>query len=118
VLDRTRENRSQFVFTRAKGRDMIFWQSARTSKQARPNVRVPKARASGRSLEIFVDSNERYAWKFNELLQLPSANSVPAAEPTTKEVRAWARSNGLEVPDRGRLRPEVWAAFHQARSAN
>jgi hypothetical protein len=38
VLDRTREHRSQFVFTRA--------------------------RAAGQVLEILVDSHERYAWKF------------------------------------------------------
>ena len=41
VLDRSREARSMFVFTKARGRDMIFWQSARTAKQARPNVTVP-----------------------------------------------------------------------------
>ncbi len=29
VLDRGREFRSQFVFTNARGREMIFWQSAR-----------------------------------------------------------------------------------------
>src|SRR5262245_28670284 len=28
VLDRSRENRSQFVFTKARGRAVIFWQSA------------------------------------------------------------------------------------------
>lgn len=66
VLDRGRENRSQFVFTKARGRDMIFWQSARTAKQARPNVSVPRARASGRILDIVVDSHERYAWKFQD----------------------------------------------------
>lgn len=66
VLDRGRENRSQFVFTRARGREMIFWQSARTAKQARPNVGVPNARASGRVLDIVVDSHERYAWAFSE----------------------------------------------------
>lgn len=64
VLDRGRENRSQIVFTKARGRDMIFWQSARTSRQARPNVTVPKQRASGHVLEIVVDSHERYAWNF------------------------------------------------------
>ena len=64
VLDRARENRSQFVFTKGRGRDMVFWQSARTSKQARPSVRTPTARASGQVLEITVDSRERYAWKF------------------------------------------------------
>ncbi|MGI8755683.1 MAG: ERCC4 domain-containing protein [Acidimicrobiales bacterium] len=65
VLDRGRENRSQFVFTRARGRDMIFWQSARTARQARPNVNVPKRRASGHVLEILVDSHERYPWRFS-----------------------------------------------------
>jgi hypothetical protein len=38
-----------------------------------------------------------------------------APEATTAEVRAWARAAGLDVPDRGRLRPEVWAAFREAR---
>ncbi len=64
VLDRARENRSQFVFTKARGRDMIFWQSARTARQARPNVALPSRRASGRVLQIVVDSHERYPWKF------------------------------------------------------
>ena len=36
VPDRGREFRSQFVFRMARGREMIFWQSARTTKQARP----------------------------------------------------------------------------------
>ena len=66
VLDRGRENRSQFVFTTARGREMVFWQSARTSKQARPGVRVPTARASGHELHVVVDTRERYAWKFSE----------------------------------------------------
>lgn len=66
VLDRARERRSQFVFTRARGREMIFWQSARTTKQARPSVSLPTARAAGQVLEILVDSHERYAWKFTD----------------------------------------------------
>jgi len=65
VLDRGRENRSQFVFTRARGREMIFWQSARTARQARPNVTVPTRRASGQILEVLVDSHERYPWTFS-----------------------------------------------------
>lgn len=48
VLDRSRENRSQFVLTRIRGgREAIFWQSARTAKLARPNVSLPSARAHG-----------------------------------------------------------------------
>lgn len=67
VLDRGRENRSQFVLTRIRGgREAIFWQTARTARQARPAVALPSARASGLAdLEIHVDSHERYAWTFD-----------------------------------------------------
>ncbi len=65
VLDRGRENRSQLVFTKARGRDAVFWQSPRTRKQARPNVRTPTARAAGiPDLEIVADSHEQYPYKF------------------------------------------------------
>jgi hypothetical protein len=245
VADRARENRSQIVFTTARGREAVFWQSPRTRKQARPNVRTPTARASGMvDLQIVVDSHERYPWRFTtqqartisrplpcgdyavlaegrlvaaverkslpdlvsslangrlryalgELAALPRAAVVvedrysrvftveyvrpalvadglaelqvrwptipivfcetrPLAEewtyrylaaahqwartetaltdrmpelttelaqaaaappPSTAEVRAWARRAGLAVPDRGRLRPEIWAAWHTA----
>lgn len=243
VLDRGRENRSQFVFTRARGREVIFWQSARTARQARPAVALPTARAAGLVLDVLVDSHERYPWRFERqqattrrqalpagdyavvaadgriaaaverkslpdlvstlttgklrylladlaalpraavvvedrwsavfkldrvrpavvadglaeaqvrfptvpivfcetrpLAQewayrflgaavahtdeaahgaqrtaaLPFAGHVPDPEPTTAEVRAWARANGLTVPDRGRLRPEVWTAYRAA----
>ncbi|GLZ48767.1 hypothetical protein Acsp06_49520 [Actinomycetospora sp. NBRC 106375] len=244
VLDRTRENRSQIVYTRGRGRDMVFWQSPRTRKQARPQVRTPTARASGTDdLEIVVDAHERYPYRFSsqqtrvvrrtlpagdygvvldgtlvasverkslsdlvssvangrlrfalgELAALPRAAvvvedrwsqvfaqrhvrpaqvadslaelqvrwpTVPivfaetrplaeewtyrylaaalawardehaigarlpgadpelpagtAPEPSTAEVRAWARDQGIDVPDRGRLRPEVWARYREA----
>lgn len=65
VLDRGRENRSQLVFTKARGRDAVFWQSPRTRKQARPNVRTPTARAAGLAdLEIVADSHEQYPYRF------------------------------------------------------
>lgn len=66
VLDRGRENRSQLVFARVRGgRPAIFWQTARTAKQARPAVDLPTARAFGQAgLEIVVDSHERYAYGF------------------------------------------------------
>lgn len=65
ILDRGRENRSQIVFTTARGRDAVFWQSPRTRKQARPGVRTPTARAAGiAELEIVVDSHEQYAYRF------------------------------------------------------
>jgi hypothetical protein len=66
VLDRGRENRSQIVITKARGRDAVFWQSPRTRRQARPNVTTPAARAAGiTELQITVDSHERYPYRFS-----------------------------------------------------
>lgn len=65
VAARARENRSQLVFTSARGREAVFWQSPRTRKQARPAVTLPTARAAGTAdLEIIVDAHERYAYRF------------------------------------------------------
>jgi hypothetical protein len=245
VADRGREQRSQIVYTRGRGREMVFWQSPRTRKQARPDVRLPTARAGGiPELEIVVDAHERYPYQFGgqavttvrrglacgdyavtfdggvvaaverkslpdlvssltsgrlrfalgELAALPRAAVVveerysqiftlermrPALvadglaelqvrwptvpivfcdsrklaeewtyrylaaahgwaegeraavtrigaghlglqpsrtppEPSTGEIRAWARAQGLEVSDRGRLRPEIRRAWHDA----
>jgi hypothetical protein len=243
VLDRSRENRSQLVWTRARGRQVVFWQSPRTRTKSRPDVRTPTARAAGvAELEVVVDSHERYPYRFAsqqvsvvrralpcgdyattldgrlvasverkslpdlvssltsgrlamavaELAALPRAAVVveeryshvfrqehvrpalvadglaelqvrwpnvpvvfcdtralaeewtyrwlaaahqwalaeaPAAaavgaddaldapqapEPSTAEVRAWARAAGIAVSDRGRLRPEVWTAWRAA----
>lgn len=249
VADRAREHRSQIVFTNARGREMVFWQSPRTRKQARPDVRLPGARAAGMAeLEILVDSHEKYPYAFTgqqvrtvrralpcgdyavaaggalvasverksvddlvssvssgrlrfalgELAALPraavvvedrysavfaqewmrpaavadalaelqvrwpsipivfcdnrklaeqwtyrylaaahawagaeraaldrigagagadpSAAAVAVPAPATAEVRAWARANGIDVPDRGRLRPEVHQAWRDAQA--
>lgn len=257
IADRSRHNRSQLVFTQARGRDVVFWQSPRTRKQARPNVRTPTARAHGiEQLQIVVDSHEQYAYRFatqqvttvkralpcgdygvvldgqlvasverksladlvssltggklryqvGDLAALPRAAVViedrysqvfkldrvrpamvadglaelqirwpnvaivfcetrqlaeeytyrflaaanawattehdaiqrlspttvdmahldmehldqarPATTPSTAEVRAWARSTGLPVPDRGRLRPEIWTAWYDTKSSS
>ncbi len=80
VLDRGRENRSQFVFAQARGREVIFWQSARTAKQARPNVAVPSRRASGQVPDIVIDSHERYAWRFNEQQATTQRRALPAGD--------------------------------------
>jgi hypothetical protein len=67
VLDRTRENRSQFVVTTLNGgREGIFWQTAKTTRKTRPGMRLPTKRAAGGVLDIVVDSRERYAWKFEK----------------------------------------------------
>jgi hypothetical protein len=80
VLDRSRENRSQFVFTKARGRDVIFWQSARTARQARPNVALPTARAAGQRLEVLVDSHERYPWTFSHQQATTRRRELPAGD--------------------------------------
>lgn len=65
VLDRSRENRSQFVITTLKGgREGIFWQTSKTTRKTRPGMRLPTRRSAGGVLAIVVDSRERYAWKF------------------------------------------------------
>jgi hypothetical protein len=68
VLDRPRENRSQFVFTTLlSGREGIFWQTRKVVTTARPGARIPGRRASGiPELVIVVDSRERYAYGFSK----------------------------------------------------
>jgi hypothetical protein len=80
VLDRGR----QLVFTKAQGRDVVFWQSPRTRRQARPNVRTPTARAAGfGDLEIVADSHERYPYRF------PTSRSPWCAGPCRAATTAW-----------------------------
>jgi hypothetical protein len=67
VLDRARENRSQFVFTRLpSGREGIFWQTRKVASTARPGARIPGRRVSDLrgELLIVVDTRERYPYRF------------------------------------------------------
>jgi hypothetical protein len=86
VLDRARHNRSQFVFTephanRRGGRPMIFWQTARTARRARPGQRVPTARAIGAdALTITIDSRERYPYKFAGRPVTTQRSALPAGD--------------------------------------
>ena len=65
VLDRGINNRAQFVFTELRRRPVIFWQTAKVVRTARPGVRVPTRKASGLDrLHIDVDTRERYPYKF------------------------------------------------------
>ncbi len=84
ILDRSRENRSQLVFTTARGRDAVFWQSPRTRKQARPNVTTPTARAARiADLQILIDTREQYA---------PTAS--PPSKPLPSSARCLAATTG------------------------
>ncbi len=81
VLDRARENRSQIVFTTARGREMVFWQSPKTRKQSRPNVRTPTARAAGlATLDIIVDTRERYAYRFTKQQVSTQKGALPCGD--------------------------------------
>ncbi len=81
VLDRGRDSRSQLVVTMARGREMIFWQTTKTLKQARPGVRRAGARAQGiAELQIVVDSHERYAWKFTDHQVTTVKRALPAGD--------------------------------------
>ncbi|MBW3615540.1 MAG: Lsr2 family protein, partial [Actinobacteria bacterium] len=63
-----------------------------------------------------------HAWAISERAALDrigtgedgTESGLPQPPPSTAEVRAWARSSGLTVSDRGRLRPEVHRAWREA----
>ncbi len=81
VADRARENRSQLVFTHARGRDMIFWQSQRTQRQARPKGTVPRARAHGVvDVPITIDTRERYPYQFRNRSVSTERGALPCGD--------------------------------------
>lgn len=63
VLDRPSLSRSQFVFTRARGRPAIWWQTQKTAQAANPGARIPRGRVAG-PLTVAIDAREKYGWKF------------------------------------------------------
>jgi ERCC4 domain len=64
VLDRPRESRSQLLFTEARGRRAIFWQTQKVAKLGNPGGRVPRRKADVGRFEIAVDTRERYGFRF------------------------------------------------------
>jgi len=81
VLERPRENRAQFVFTTARGRQVIFWNSPKTTARARPGVRVPTRRASGlEELTILIDTRERYPYRFARQQATTQRRALPAGD--------------------------------------
>ena len=81
IADRSRENRSQLVFTTARGREAVFWQSPRTRKQARPSITLPTAKAAGvGDLEIVVDAHERYAYHFSGKQTRTTKRALPCGD--------------------------------------
>jgi hypothetical protein len=81
VLDRYRENRSQFVVTALKGgREGIFWQTSKTTRKTRPGMRLPTRRSAAGVVEIVVDSRERYAWKFERQQVTLTRRALPVGD--------------------------------------
>lgn len=101
VLDRGRENRSQIVFTTARGRQAVFWQSPRTRKQARPNVTTPTARAAGiAQLELLVDTREQYPYRFATQQVTTVRRALPCGDyATTLDERLVAAVERKSLPD-------------------
>ena len=77
VLDRPQHARSQFVFTNARGRPAVWWQTQKTAQSANPGARVPRGRSTG-PLVVAVDNREKYGWKFAGR-QLTIAEPCPLA---------------------------------------
>ena len=101
VADRAREQRSQLVFTRARGREMVFWQSPRTRKQARPDVSVPTARAAGvAELAIVVDTRERYGYRFTAQQATTVSRALPCGDyAVLRDDRVIAAVERKSLPD-------------------
>jgi hypothetical protein len=79
VLDRPQLARSQFVFTQARGRPAVWWQTQKTVQAANPGARVPRGRAVG-SMTIAVDTRERYGWKFGGRPVTLERRALPAGD--------------------------------------
>jgi ERCC4 domain len=83
VLDRHQQNRSQFVFTRLSGdREGIFWQTAKTTRKARPAYRMPTGRPAGLDggLHILIDTRERYPYRFARQQATTERRALPAGD--------------------------------------
>ena len=79
MLDRPQHARSQFVFTNARGRPAVWWQTQKTVQSANPGARVPRGRPAG-SLVIAVDNREKYGWKFAGRQVTIERRTLPAGD--------------------------------------
>jgi hypothetical protein len=79
VLDRPSLSRSQFVFTEARGRPAIWWQTQKTAQAANPGARIPRGRSAG-VLIIAIDTREKYGWKFADRVLAIERRTLPAGD--------------------------------------
>lgn len=82
VLDRPRENRSQFVVTTLPtGREGIFWQTRKVVGTARPGARIPTRRISDvGAITIIVDTREKYPYRFAKQQAAVLRQALPAGD--------------------------------------
>lgn len=81
VVRRRQERRSLFVWTRARGREMVFWRSAASMRAARPGVRVPGASGLERAtFTVAVDTRERHPWRFARRDVVTERRSLPVGD--------------------------------------
>jgi len=80
VLARKQARRSMFVWTMSRGRPVIFWRSQTSMRGSRPGIRVPQARALRQTLEIAIDTAERYPWRFTRQAARTTRRSLPAGD--------------------------------------
>jgi len=59
---------------------MIFWQSPKTTKQARPGIHIPTARAHGQVLEILIDSGEKHPYRFSGQQATTTRERLPCGD--------------------------------------
>ena len=88
VLDRPSLARSQFVFTQARGRPAIWWQTQKAAQAANPGARIPRGRGVG-ELTIAVDTREKYGWRFTGRPVALLRRALPAGD--------YAAVNGVHV---------------------
>ena len=79
VLDRPSLSRSQFVFTQARGRPAIWWQTQKTAQAANPGARIPRGRSAG-VLTIAIDTREKYGWKFADRELVIERRALPGGD--------------------------------------
>ncbi len=80
VLDRPRLARSQFVFTEARGRPAIFWQTRAAARSANPGARIPRARTIEGEVRIAIDTRERYPYRFDGRVVTTERMALPAGD--------------------------------------
>jgi hypothetical protein len=79
VLDRPRLARSQFVFTEARGRRAIFWQTQKAARAATPGARIPKGKTLA-GLTVLIDTRERYPFRFSGRDVVTERAALPAGD--------------------------------------